>query len=86
MRNEEKEAKDEGEEESQEGGTQAGAPSPVGQLEAEGPVAVVLPGSRWPRAAVSPGSPLLSHVRRSQHVRRKHSFRSCPPRTSGRCE
>lgn len=40
MRNEEKEAKDEGEEESQEGGAQAGAPSPVGQLEAEGPVAV----------------------------------------------
>lgn len=33
MRNEEKEAKDEGEDESQEGGAQAGVPSSVGQLE-----------------------------------------------------
>lgn len=49
MRNEEKEAKDEGEDESQEGGAQAGASSSsVNWRLKEGPAAVVLPGSRWP--------------------------------------
>lgn len=49
MRNEEKEAKDEGEDESQEGGAQAGASSSsVNWSLKEGPAAVVLPGSRWP--------------------------------------
>lgn len=49
MRNEEREAKDEGEDESQEGGAQAGASSSsVNWRLKEGPAAVVLPGSRWP--------------------------------------
>lgn len=46
MRNEEREAKDEGEDESQEGGAQAGASSSsVNWRLKEGPAAVVLPGS-----------------------------------------
>lgn len=40
------EAKEEGEDESQEGGARAGAPFSAGQLEAKGPAAATLPGSR----------------------------------------